>query len=175
MKKALILPLALAALAAGCSSDDPGATAKSPWSTDGNSGSSGNPIARPFYGAAKDQFEVRDVQKFGPYSWDRAPLKSNAAPSVSVPVTVPEDAKKIRITGIRGELGLFSFLRAEKPEVEQILVVSKDKYGAQVRVVHVENETVVAELLPNQLYVPTLIVGEEVDCRPVDAVLAAAR
>lgn len=174
MKKALILPLALAALAAGCSSDNPGATAKSPWSTDGNSGTSGNPIARPFYSTANEQLEVRDVQRFGPYSWDSAPKTGKLAP-VAAPVTVPEDAKKIRITGIRGELGLFSFLRAEKPALEQILVVSKDKYGAQVRVVHVENNTVVAELLPNQLYVPTLIVGEEVDCRPVDTVLAAAQ
>jgi hypothetical protein len=196
MKKTLSI-LALGAFVAGCAPSDYTVATKSPWAIEGNTGSSGNPIAKvatpstpeeiPFVGVDAPGGVASGPVVEGPrlqrnlYSWDQEKIKAEAAAkaaaeeaakAIAAGAEAPASASavaslspdKIRITGVRNDLGLFSFLRIEKPAPQQILTVHDGKVGARIRVVHVEGETIIAEVLPNQEYVPPIIVGGEILC-----------
>ncbi|MDR2980941.1 MAG: hypothetical protein LBV12_01695 [Puniceicoccales bacterium] len=157
MKKTLSL-LALAAVLAGCSSGDNAATAKSPWSTDGNTGSSGNPIARTV--ATKPDTQVQQPVETRAYSWE----KDKPAADEPVVPKAPEDPARAYIKEVRGDLGLVSLMRMDKPAPGDMLIVSNQKKAAKLRVVEVDGEDIIAELLPNQQDIPALTVGEEILC-----------
>lgn len=156
MKKTLSF-LALAALLAGCSSDDRAVTAKSPWSNDGSSGTSGNPIARSVAGAPAPRINT-PVER-GTYSWD---ANKPAATAESAALVAPTESGKALIADIRGDLGLLALLLAEKPAPGQTFIVIKDNKPARIRIVELDGEIAIAELPPNQVDIPTLAVGEQV-------------
>jgi hypothetical protein len=100
------------------------------------------------------------------FSWE-----TNKGSAVARPVltafTVPEDAQKIRIVEVNADYGAFTFLRAEKPALDQILTISDNnrKAAARVRVVALgEGDVAAAEFLSGQEGIPTLVVGSEVLC-----------
>ncbi|MDR2845093.1 MAG: hypothetical protein LBV28_03260 [Puniceicoccales bacterium] len=170
MKKTLSV-LALAVLVAGCT--DYSTKGKSPWSPD--SGASGpNPLLSSFGSEASP--ESLDPIKPAPHSWDNAPAPAtaptadvtaaDAAALASLPP--PTDASQIRITGVRSDLGLFSFVRAEKPEIKKEFLLWDSRFGARVRIVEVDGNEIIAELLPNQKFIPELAVGKELNLRLAD-------
>lgn len=159
MKKSFFL-LAAVALA-GCSSDDAAVSSKSPWSADGSSGTTGNPISRTVSGTPEaPRYQPAPEHK---YSWDNeAPVMAEAP----APIAAPEDAKKGRVVEVSGIYGMFAFLSSEKPAPGTIILVSKENAVARVRVKELFGDQVIAEILPNQLGVPSLQVGDEFVIEP---------
>ncbi len=146
MKKTLTA-LALAALLTGCASDNASASRRARATQPGKHA----PTAPATY------------QK-GAYSWDANPVTANATK-----FSAPEDPSLAVISAIRGDKGLLSLLRAEKPAPGSQFVLLKDEKPLLITIVEVDGDVIVASIPANQAEIPTLTVGSEVRLTAVPA------
>ncbi|MDR3228556.1 MAG: hypothetical protein LBT53_04000 [Puniceicoccales bacterium] len=162
MKTTLSLSvLALSVLAAGCTGNDYGAKAKSPWTYEGSSGNP-NPLTRAVTdSAAADPAVVAaanaPVKK---YSWD----KNKKAAKPKQQIEAPNEQGRLVVTEADDDYGVFSFKCIEKLDPAELYNVNDGRKAAKVRIVKIIPEgdnvlTVVADLLPKQEETPKFVVG----------------
>ncbi|MDR1497811.1 MAG: hypothetical protein LBS59_05290 [Puniceicoccales bacterium] len=143
MKRTHALLAITALIAAGCTEGDPSTRATSPWQQSGVGGPP-NPITRAITTDAQTTAATPvEVPEYSFYS------KANkAAPGATAQVVVaPEDPSRLRITGIRDDYALFSFVCVQKPALTSVLNVHDNRKALSARVVSIDGDTVVAEIL----------------------------
>jgi hypothetical protein len=82
------------------------------------------------------------------YSFYKKKNTTAAANTTVANEAAPEDPSKLRITGIKDDYALFSFVCAEKPALQSVLDIHDNQKALSARVVAVDGNTVVAEVLP---------------------------
>lgn len=165
MNKTPIL-LALSAFVAGCASDSYAPNAPSPWSQDTGPGVQASPLAKAVSYDAQASRPATPPEK-KTFSWENNQDTATNRSGMQTALVAPEDPQKIRVVEVNADYGAFSFLRAEKPELNQILTISDNnrKAAARVRVIALgEGNVAVAEFLSRQEGLPTLVVGSEILC-----------
>ena len=92
------------------------------------------------------------------YSWDSAPKQGNETQAL----TAPENSSLAVIKEVRGDLGLISLLRSEKPAVGEQFILNKDDKVMFIRIVEIDGENIIASIPAGQDNLPTVAVGAQV-------------
>jgi hypothetical protein len=164
MKKTHALLAITALVAAGCGKDDYSTQATSPWQQSGLNGNP-NPIAKVL--TTEDSAKAAGPVEISEYSFYKKKNTTAAANANAASVSAPEDPSKLRITGIKDDYALFSFVCAEKPALQSVLDIHDNQKALSARVVAVDGNTVVAEVLPGLApdSMPKVEVGGELTFR----------